>query len=72
MTRRRPIMLFAAEHDLEFELRVVDLFAGEHLQPDYVKVNPNCLVPVLYDGDFRLTECSAILKYLAAKLASPT
>ena len=28
-------------------------------------------MPVLEDGDFRLTECSAILKYLADKVGSP-
>ena len=31
-------------------------------------INPNHLVPVLEDGDFRLTESSAILKYLADKI----
>ena len=29
------------------------------------------MVPVLEDGDFRLTECSAIIKYLADKTGSP-
>jgi glutathione S-transferase len=50
---------------------VVDLFTGEHLQPAFAKINPNCMVPVLEDGDFRLTECSAILKYLGDKTGSP-
>jgi len=36
-----------------------------------VAINPNRLVPVLEDGDFRLTESSAILKYLADKINSP-
>ena len=34
-------------------------------------INPSHLVPVLEDGDFRLTESSAILKYLADKTGSP-
>jgi glutathione S-transferase len=34
-------------------------------------MNPNKLVPVLEDGDFILTENSAILKYLADKVGSP-
>ena len=34
-------------------------------------LNPNCLVPILEDGDLRLTESSAILKYLADKIGSP-
>jgi glutathione S-transferase len=67
----RPILMFAADHKLDLEYQVVDLFKGEHLQPAYAAVNPNCLVPVLEDGDFRLTECSAILKYLADRVGSP-
>ena len=36
-----------------------------------MRINPNGLVPVLEDGDFRLTESSAILKYIAEKKGSP-
>jgi glutathione S-transferase len=64
-------MLFAAENNIDLERKVVDLFTGEHHQPPYVAINPNRLVPVLEDGDFRLTESSAILKYLADKIDSP-
>jgi glutathione S-transferase len=71
-TTSRPLMLFAAESGLDVDFKLVDLFAGEHLQPAYAAINPNCLVPVLEDGDFRLTESSAILKYLADKTGSPT
>ena len=34
-------------------------------------MNPNKLVPMLEDGDFRLTESSTILKYLASKFDLP-
>src|SRR3970282_1009089 len=44
---------------------------GEHLGEAYGAVNPSQQVPVLEDGDFRLTESSAILKYLADKIDSP-
>lgn len=70
-TTSRPVMLFAAENGVPLELQVVDLFTGEHYQPPFEAVNPNHLVPVLEDGDFRLTESSAILKYLADKTGSP-
>jgi glutathione S-transferase len=70
-TTSRPIMLFAAENSIELERQVVDLFTGEHYKPPYVAINPNRLVPVLEDGNFRLTESSAILKYLAEKTGSP-
>ena len=70
-TTSRPIMLFAAEQGADIDFRIVDLFTGEHLKDDYSAINPNRLVPVLEDGDFRLTESSAILKYLADKTKSP-
>ena len=38
----------------------------------HTTINPNCLVPMLKDGDLKLTESSAILKYLANKIGSPT
>jgi glutathione S-transferase len=49
----------------------VDLFAGEHAQPAFAALNPNMAVPLLVDGDFRLTESSTILKYLADTVDSP-
>lgn len=70
-TTSRPIMLFAAESSIDLEYQVVDLMTGEHLGDAYAKINPNLQVPVLEDGDFRLTESSTILKYLADKIDSP-
>jgi glutathione S-transferase len=70
-TTSRPIMLFAAENGIDAEFQLVDLFTGEHFKPAYEAINPNHLVPVLEDGDFRVTESSTILKYLADKINSP-
>lgn len=70
-TTSRPVMLFAAENQIPLDMQVVDLFTGEHVQPPYAAINPNKLVPTLEDGDFVLTENSAILKYLADKIDSP-
>jgi len=70
-TTSRPVALFAADQGIELEYQVVDLFAGEQAQPAFSTINPNQAVPVLEDGDFRLTESSAILKYLADKTGSP-
>ena len=70
-TTSRPVMLFAAEAGIPLEMQVVDLFTGEHFKPPYEAINPSRLVPVLEDGAFRLTESSAILKYLADKVDSP-
>ena len=70
-TTSRPVMLFAMENKLPVEFQVVDLMTGEHMQPGYAARNPSKLVPLLEDGDFRLTESSSILKYLAEKFDSP-
>lgn len=70
-TTSRPIALFAADYGIELEYQAVDLFTGEHVQPAFTAINPHQAVPVLEDGDFRLTESSAILKYLAERTGVP-
>lgn len=70
-TVSRPVVLFALDNGIDLEYELVDLATGEHLQPAYERINPSRLVPVLEDGDFRLTESSAILKYLADRIDSP-
>jgi glutathione S-transferase len=70
-TTSRPVRLFIAENGIKVDEQVVDLLTGEHLGPEFSAVNPNKMVPVLVDEDLRLTESSAILKYLADKISSP-
>ena len=70
-TACRPVMLFAAESNIPLDNEVVDILAGAHHQEPYRTLNPNRLVPMLEDDGFRLTESSAILKYLADKIGSP-
>lgn len=70
-TTSRPILLFAKESGIDLDYEVVDLFTGAQYRPEYAAINPSQQVPVLQDGDFRLTESSAILKYLADKAGSP-
>jgi glutathione S-transferase len=66
-TTSRIVMLCAAEENIALDYQVVDLFTGEHMKPPYSDKNPSCLVPMIEDGDFRLTECSTIIKYLAGQ-----
>jgi glutathione S-transferase len=70
-TTSRPVLLFVQENNIPADLQVVDLMTGEHMKPPYSGMNPSKLVPMIEDGDFRLTESSAILKYLAEKTNSP-
>ncbi len=71
-TTSRMLALFAAETGLKADFKIVDLFTGEHMQPAYAALNPSCMVPLLRDGDFSLTESSTILKYLADRVAPAT
>ncbi|HEV7433120.1 MAG TPA: glutathione S-transferase family protein, partial [Steroidobacteraceae bacterium] len=70
-TTCRPIMLLAGEAGIELDNQLVDLFTGAQYTPEYEAINPSHQVPVLEDEGFRLTESSAILKYLADKKGTP-
>jgi glutathione S-transferase len=70
-TTSRIVELFVRDQGIDLEYQLVDLFTGAQKHPDFEKLNPNRLVPVLEDGDFSLTESSAIVKYIAEKIGSP-
>jgi len=70
-TTSRPVMQFIADNKMPIEQQVVDIFKGEHYGEAYTKINPNRLIPMLEDGDFRLTESATILRYLAQTINSP-
>lgn len=52
---------------LPYELIDIDLKAGEHKKPEYLKLHPFGQVPLLVDGDVTVFDSNAILVYLAAK-----
>lgn len=70
-TASRPVMLFIAEKNLPVEQKTVDIMSGEHKGEAYAAINPSMLVPALAEGDFRMSEASAILKYLASRFDAP-
>lgn len=56
--------LLLQELGVPFELRLVDRAANAHKSPEYLKLNPNGLIPVLVDGDLVLYETAAIVLHL--------
>jgi len=68
----RPIRLLCAENGITVDEELVDLMTGGHHKEAYISLNPNRQVPLLVDGDLRLTESSAILKYIADKYDLPS
>jgi glutathione S-transferase len=70
-TASRPVRLLIAEKKLDVTEQVVDILSGEHYKDEYTSINPSRQVPTLDDDDFRMTESSAILKYLASKFDLP-
>jgi glutathione S-transferase len=55
------------ELDADFEFVPVNLLAGEHKRPEFLRLNPAGKVPVLVDGDLVIPESAAIVFYLADK-----
>ena len=61
------------EMDLPFDLRLVDIGAGDQFSEDFLKISPNGKMPVIVDPDgpdgapIAIFESGAILQYLARK-----
>jgi GST-like protein len=60
-----------AGHELpDFEIRTINLMAGEQFSAEFSAHNPNQKIPVLIDGDRSVMESCAILQYLGEKFPS--
>jgi GST-like protein len=64
----KPIVLLE-ELGVPYELKRINIAAGEQRAPDYLAINPNGKIPAMVDGDAGVTlfESGAILHYLAEK-----
>lgn len=62
------IHILLEELELPFEVYIVNLPAGAHLDPDYLAINPKSAIPTLVrDDGSPLTEFQAIAYWLARK-----
>ena len=58
------VRIVLAEKGLAWEGRHIDLPKGEHLQADYLKINPRAVVPVLDHDGVLIRESTVICEYL--------
>ncbi|XP_018349478.1 PREDICTED: glutathione S-transferase 1-1-like isoform X1 [Trachymyrmex septentrionalis] len=61
----RAVLLTAAAVGVDLNVKNVNLSAGEHLKPEFIKMNPQHTVPTLDDNGLHLWESRAIMTYLA-------
>ena len=66
-SRASIVKWYLEEIGVPYEFVMLDMQAAEHLQPDFLEINPIGKVPAIVDGDFKLWESGAILLYLAQK-----
>lgn len=63
----RRVIALLEENNIPYTIRNVDMANGEYLAPHFLAINPNHQVPALLDGDIRIFESNAILRYLSRK-----
>jgi glutathione S-transferase len=68
----RKVMFVAQQLGIPHEVEIVDLGKGQQRTPEYLKLNPNAVMPTLTDGDFVLWESEAIMQYLCSKKPGQT
>ena len=66
----KRVLICLVEKEIEFETVPVDIIKGEHKDPEYLKLQPFGVVPVIQDGDYTLYESRAIIRYYAEKYKS--
>ena len=63
----RKVLWLCAELDIPYDQEQWGQGLLSTQSPEYLRLNPNALVPVLIDGDFVLSESNTICRYLASK-----
>lgn len=63
----RRVVSLMEEAGLPYELRHIDMAKGAHRSAEYLAINPNHQVPTLVDGEIKIHESNAMLRYLCVK-----
>ena len=68
----KKVLWCCEELDIRYQRVDVGGPFGGNSEPEYLRLNPNGLVPTISDGGFVLWESNAIVRYLAAKHGTGT
>jgi len=60
-------LIFLEEVGLDYQIKPINIMAGDQFQPEFLKISPNNRMPAIADGNQSLFESGAILLYLAEK-----
>lgn len=52
----RAALLVARQLELDLNIKVLNLFTGEQMKPEFLELNPEHTVPTIKDGDHVLWE----------------
>jgi len=63
----RRVVALLEEAGIEYQNRPIDLAIGEYMSPEYLAINPNHQVPTLVDGEVKIHESNAILRYICTQ-----
>ncbi len=67
----QKVRIVLAEKSLTYDLVQVDLAAGEHRRPDFLRLNPFGRVPVLVDDEVTVYDSTIINEYLEDEYPEP-
>ena len=71
-TCSQKVRICLAEKGLEFQARLVNLATKEHLEPEYLKLNPNGVVPTLVHDNTVVLDSSVICEYIDEVFPTPS
>jgi glutathione S-transferase len=63
----RRVVSLLEEAGLDYETVPLAMDQGAHMGPEYLAINPNHQIPTLMDGEIKIHESNAILRYLCFK-----
>ncbi|XP_076348994.1 glutathione S-transferase 1-like [Tachypleus tridentatus] len=60
----RAVEMVAKHLNVSLNKKLVNVMAGEHMKPEFLKINPNHTIPTIDDNGFILWESRPIMTYL--------